>query len=261
MSFALPVDTTLSSNSPNALRAFTLLLLQKQGSYYTRDHMESALNTAEGYQAFKIWTEFYSNYGVDAESNLFTRMRTGIMPIGICNYATYMQLATSAPELYGLWGIAPVPGMEMKDGTVDHSVGTMSSTAAMILNQSDKQEEAWQFLSWWMSEETQIQYGRELEALIGVGARWNTANINAFYSLPWDTDDIDVIKAQMESAKEQLIVPGGYFTGRHIINAWNRVILNDENARDAIEEAVKDINKELATKRKEFGLDKEVQEE
>ena len=64
-----------------------------------------------------------------------------------------------------------------------------------------------------------------------------------------------VIRAQMDAAEEQLIVPGGYFTGRHIINAWNRVVINNENVRDALEKAVKDINKELHNKRVEFGLE------
>ncbi len=255
MSFALPVDTSVSSNSPGALRAFTMLLLQKNGSYYTEDGEFSALDSAQGYSAFKMWTDLYSNYGVDEESNFFTRMRTGTMPIGIGNYTTYMQLLTSAPELYGRWGVAPVPGIPKEDGTINNTVGTMSSTASIILAQSDKQEAAWKFLQWWMSEETQMKYGRELEALLGTGARWNTANVEAFYSLPWSMDDISIIRDQMEAAVEQPIVPGGYFTGRHIINAWNRVILNSENARDSLEEAVKDINQELLTKRIEFGLE------
>ena len=50
-------------------------------------------------------------------------------------------------------------------------------------------------------------------------------------------------------------MPGGYFTSRHLINAWNRVCVNNENARDALEEAVKDINTELINKRREFGLE------
>ena len=106
-----------------------------------------------------------------------------------------------------------------------------------------------------MSEETQIQYGRELEALIGTSARWNTANVSAFTSLPWEDNNIDIITAQMAEAREQYIVPGGYFTGRHIINAWNRTILGNESARDSLEAAVKDINKELDAKMKEFGLE------
>ncbi len=255
MAFSLPVDTSVSSNSPGALRGFTMLLLQMGGDYYVGDGVASALDTPEAYKAFKFWTDMYANYGIDAESNFFTRIRTGTMPIGIGNFTTYMQLLTSAPELYGRWSIAPVPGTVQPDGTVSHAVGTTASTAGVILAQSDKQEAAWTFLKWWMSEETQTRYGRELEAVLGTGARWNTANVSAFFALPWDARHAEIIRAQMEAAREQLIVPGGYFTGRHIINAWNRVVVNNDNARDALEEAVKDINKELRNKRLEFGLE------
>lgn len=255
MSFSMPVDTSVSSNSPGALRSFTMLLLQMGGDYYIGNGEASALDTPEAYKAFKFWTDMYANYGIDAESNFFTRIRTGTMPIGVSNYTTYLQLLTSAPELYGRWSIAPVPGTEQADGTVSHAVGTTSSTAGVILSQSDKQEAAWEFLKWWMSEETQTRYGRELEAILGTGARWNTANVNAFFALPWDQRHAEIIRAQMESAQEQLIVPGGYFTGRHIVNAWNSVVINNENARDMLEKAVKDINRELENKRKEFGIE------
>lgn len=254
MSFALPVDTSVSSSSPAALRGYTMLLMQNGGSYYTKDGKASALDSANAYQAFKAWTEMYSQYEIDEESNFFSRMRSGAMPIGIGGYSNYIQFLTSAPELYGRWGIAPVPGIEQEDGTINQSTGTMALTANMIFSQSDKQDAAWEFLQWWMDEETQVDYGRQLEALIGPSARWNTANINAFYRLPWKNDDKVVIQSQLENAKEQYIVPGGYFTSRHIINAWNRVVVNNENVRDAMEEAVKDINKEITSKVEEFGL-------
>lgn len=255
MKFSLPVDTSVSSNSPGALRGFTMLLLQMGGDYYHNEGQSSALDTPEAFKAFKTWTDMYANYEIDAESNFFTRLRTGTMPIGIGNFTTYMQLMTSAPELYGRWSIAPVPGTAQSDGSVSHAVGTTASTANIILAQSEKQDAAWEFMKWWTSEETQIRYGRELEAILGMGARWNTANVNAFYSLPWDARHAAVIRAQMDASSEQLIVPGGYFTGRHIINAWNRVVINNENVRDSLEEAVKDINKELTNKRREFGIE------
>ena len=122
------------------------------------------------------------------------------------------------------------------------------------MSQSKKQEEGWEFLKWWMDKETQIQYGREIEATMGITARWNTANKEAFYSLPWDDDDIKVVSEQMDQAVEQPIVLGGYFTSRHLVNAWNRVYMNNENPRDSLEEAVKDINKELRTKHEEYGF-------
>ncbi len=255
MSFSMPVDTSVSSNSPGALRGFTMLLLQMGGAYYRDGGAMSALDTPEAYSAFKTWTDLYANYGIDEESNFFTRIRTGTTPIGIGNYTMYLQLLTSAPELYGRWSISPVPGTVQADGRVLHTVGTTASTANMILSQSTKQEAAWEFLKWWTSEDVQARYGRELEAILGTGARWNTANVNAFFALPWDLNDEKVIRAMLDAAEEQLIVPGGYFTGRHIINAWNRVVINNENARDALEKAVKDINKELRNKRQEFGLE------
>lgn len=181
-------------------------------------------------------------------------MRMGETPIGIAGYTEYVQLLTSAPELYGRWGIAQVPGIMQEDGDINRATGSISKTANIILEQSDKQEAAWEFLKWWMSEETQVNYGRQLEAIIGESARWNTANVEAFYRLPWKTEDKEVIRETLANAQEQYIVPGGYFTSRHLINAWNSAVVNNENARDMLERAVKDINKELANKLEEFGL-------
>jgi ABC-type glycerol-3-phosphate transport system substrate-binding protein len=122
-------------------------------------------------------------------------------------------------------------GTLQEDGTIDRSMGGISSTSCMIMSQAEKEghaEAAWEFLSWWMDYETQIKYGRELEATIGTSARWATANIEAFDSLPWDPDHLKIIKNQMAEANEQPIVLGGYFTTRHLVNAWNRVYMQNE---------------------------------
>lgn len=254
MSFNLPLETAVSTSSPDALRGFKMVLLQNGASFYTENGKASALDTAEAYQAFKMWTDWYGQYEIDEESNLFTRMRTGATPLGVGGYSEYIQFLTSAPELYGRWGIALVPGIIKEDGVLKREIGSISKTANVILAQSDKQEAAWEFLKWWMSEETQVSYGRQLEAVIGESARWNTANIEAFYDLPWKTEDKKVIQEALESGKEQYIVPGGYFTSRHLINAWNSVVINAEKPREVLREAVKDINKELNNKIEEFGL-------
>lgn len=270
MSFSFPVDSTASSNSPSSLKAMTMYLIQNGGSYYadTTDPAEKAatdmeaavsglytnLDTDAGIKSFQQWCEMYTNYGLDAESSFFTRFRTGTLPIGICSYASYMQILTQAPELYGRWGIAPMIGSYDKEGNLENRVSGISLTAGQIMSQSDRQESAWKFLKWWMSEETQVAYGQDIEATMGVTARWNTANLKAFQQLPWDEDDIKIISNSIETAIEQPIVLGGYFTTRHLVNAWNRVYMNNENPRDAIEEAIKDINKELRNKHEEYGF-------
>lgn len=260
MSFSFPVDTTASSNSPSSLKGMTMFLIQQGGSYYTDDGMYSALDTPEAYNAFKQWCDLYVSYGLDAESSFFTRFRTGTLPIGVGSYASYMQVLTQAPELYGRWGIAPMLGTgtgeydENGEEIIDNRVGGASLTACQIMSQTEKEQESWEFLKWWMSEETQISFGREIEATMGIEARWNTANVNAFEALPWDQEDIEIIENQMAGAEEQPIVLGGYFTTRHLVNAWNRVYLSNENPRDALEEAVKDINAEIRTKHEEYGF-------
>lgn len=232
---------------------FAPFLFQHGGQFYNAEGTKSGLETAEAYQAFKEWTDLFTNYGIPKEANFFTRMRNGDTPIGVATYSHYMQLSTSAPELYGRWAIAPVPGIISKDGAIDRSVGSIASTSAVIMQQSTKKQEAWEFIKWWTSDEVQARYGKELEALLGVEARWNTANKKAFEDLPWDRDDLEIIKYQLDHSKEQPIVLGGYFTTRHLTNAWNRVVINNETVRDSIEQAVEDINKELTAKQEEYG--------
>ena len=153
-----------------------------------------------------------------------------------------------------MWGIAPLPGMEKADGTVDRSNASFTSMSDCIMQKSEKQEAAWEFLKWWASTETQTVFSREVEALLGAEARWNTANIEAFHALPWKAEDLEIIDGMLQQAKEIPVVLGGYYTTRHLTNAWNKVVINGVLLRDALEEAVEAINKELKMKQEEYGV-------
>jgi ABC-type glycerol-3-phosphate transport system substrate-binding protein len=231
---------------------FATFLYQNKGEFYTKDGRSSGLNSPEAYKAFKEWTELYTNYKFPVYADLFNRFRTGEMPIGVSGYWTYVLLSTAAPELAGRWGIAAAPGHIQPDGTNDRTAGGQVQSV-VIFKQSKKQQQAWEFLKWWSSKEVQAQFGRELEALLGVEARWNTANMEAFSQLPWPEEDQKALNEGWKYFKEQPFVPGGYFTARHIANAWNRVVLSGDNVRESLEQAVKDIDKELEAKQKEFG--------
>jgi ABC-type glycerol-3-phosphate transport system substrate-binding protein len=163
--------------------------------------------------------------------------------------------SVAAPELIGKWGIAPIPGHKKEGGTIDRSTGGIVQQAAIILKQTNYPREAWSFLKWWTSADIQTQFGKELEALIGVEARWNTANKEAFTGLSWRKEDLDIIKYSWDWVKEMQVVLGGYFTGRHVFNAWNRVVFGDMGVRDSLEQAVEDINKELRMKQEEYGFE------
>lgn len=235
-------------------RDFTQFLFQNGGSYYTPDGMASALDSAEAYIAFKEYTELFTNYGVPETANFYQYMRSGIMPLGVGDFNMYMQLSVAAPEIAGKWGIAPLPGVMKEDGTIDRTAGAITDKGDIIMKQSGKPKESWEFLKWWSSSEVQTQFAREVEALMGAEARWNTANKEAFLSLAWSDNDIKVLEEQWAWARETPTVLGGYFTSRHLTNAWTSVVISGEDVREALEQAVKDINRELRMKQEEYGV-------
>jgi ABC-type glycerol-3-phosphate transport system substrate-binding protein len=231
---------------------FLPFLYQNGGDFYRQNGL-TALDTPEALAGFREWTELYTNYKITRQADFFNRMRTGEMPIGVSFYWTYILLSVAAPELTGRWEMLPLPGKRRPDGEVDRTSGGFGQ-AVVILELSRKKEAAWEFLKWWTSAPVQTRYGTELEALIGVDARWNTATVEALNQLPWPKKDIAAIQEQWRWFKEQPVTLGGYFTGRHIVNAWNRTVLQGMNPRESLEEAVKQINRELVRKREEFGL-------
>ncbi|WP_041644521.1 extracellular solute-binding protein [Mahella australiensis] len=236
------------------LDAFNAFLLQNGGKYYTDDYKRSALDTPEGIRAFEDWTNLYLLYGLPMYFDFYNRFRTGEMPIGIASYTMYNQLSVAAPEIKGLWDISTLPGTRMPDGTIDKTISG-GGTACVLLKNSDKKEKGWEFIKWWMSADVQTRYGRELEAILGPAARYNTANIKAVERLPWSSSDYQKLMKQWNYLKEIPIIPGSYYTSRHLDNAFREVVVNGELPREALTKYVKEINKEIRKKREEFGLD------
>lgn len=255
MEFGLPLVLTPAypgeNVAPNSI--YTLLLLQSGGSLYRDGGKASDIDSRLGTEAFKRWTEFYTDYKLEKEYDFANRFRTGQMPIGIADYTMYNQLSVFAPEIRGMWGFVPVPGTEQSDGTINRDVPSGGNGAVMMEATEDK-EAAWEFMKWWTSEETQVQYGREMEGLMGAAARYPTANINALDQIPWPVTDYQNLKAQFEWVKGIPEVPGGYFTGRHLLNAFYKVVNSKVEPREAIMDYTQYIQDEIRTKRKEFGL-------
>ncbi len=233
------------------IRLFSPFLYQENGRYYSEDGKTSALDSDTAYRAFLEWTRLYNVYGCEIQADLYSRFRIGDMPIAVGSYWKYIQIMVAAPELFGRWGIAPVPGKPGENGTINHTAGG-NGTSSIIIKGSEKQEESWEFLKWWLSDDIQYRFGKEVESIIGPFARWNSANWKAFERLPMRKSDLAVFKEQLDSFREPRVVLGGYFTGRHLKNAWNDVVLGDENPRDALEKAVKEINKEMVIKQNEY---------
>ncbi len=232
---------------------FDMFLYQHGGTYYNEEYTESALDSPEAYAAMKEYCDLFTTWGMPTAADLYNRMRTGEMPVGIGDYTVYLKLLTAAQELSGKWAIAPVPGLKKEDGTIDRSIGACVSESCMIMQQSDKKKEAWEFLKWWTDAEIQSRYARTIEGIYGRSARWPTATVEAFDSLSWRKGDLKVIKESLSHIKAQPIVLGSYYTTRHVTNAWNRVVVSkSQSVRDSLEDTVKAIDKELKRRREQY---------
>lgn len=257
LEFFLPIDDPMMQQAqqqnmvPNA--TFAMLLYQNGGQFYQEDNKASALDSDISMEAFRDWTNFYTNYRFPLMADFPNRFRVGEMPIGIADYTTYNMLTVLAPEIRGMWDFTMVPGTEMEDGTINHSVAS-HTTAVMMLENADDKDSAWEFMKWWTDKDTQIAFGREMEGLMGEAARYPTANIEALQELPWPVDDYNNLESQWQWVRGIPQVPGGYFTGRHLDNAFRRVVNANENPREALSDYILYINDEIEIKRREFNL-------
>lgn len=257
MSFAVPsVERKINNVSNPDLANYYAQLVQRGGSLYREDGIETTIGSTEGIEAFEFYTKLFTNYKLTKQYDFANRFRSGEMPIGVADYSTFNTLSVFAPEIKGLWNFGLVPGVKQEDGTINRSVQSWG-TASMMLRgavERDKTDIAWSFMKWWASSDTQATYARELEAVMGASARYATANKNTFATLSWSSKESEVLDEQHKWAFGIPQVAGGYYTERHITNAIRKVMNNNEDPRETILDYVVTINKELSNKREEFGL-------
>lgn len=257
LKIGIPEVNSANAGISSGIGTFDKFLVQNGGTYYNDNLSKTRFNDEVAYSAFERWTELYTKYGLDRSFDFYSRFRTGEMPLSIQPYTAYNQIKTAAPELNGLWTIATIPGTKQDDGSVNISETSVVTGCILLKSARTKgiEEAASTFMSWWVSAETQAEYARELEATLGVAARYSPANINAFDTLGWTTDEAAVIKKQWESVTVMNEVPGNYLLKRSITSAFRSVMSGKNAARRALTIYNKDINDEIARKRKEFGLD------
>lgn len=253
--FILPSNIT--SQIFDAGNTFVLLMLQTGQDFYSEDLTQTTFNTEAAVDAFTKWTKFYTVYDFDQTYDAFTRFRTGEMPIVIQNYTFYNQLSVAAPEVKGLWDFCPIPGTLKTDESgnqyIDRTSNSGSAGAVIFEKVSDKQT-AWEFVKWFTETETQVNYGRTIEALMGPMGRFDTANLEALEKLPWSTSEYQKIATQMSQLKEVPIIPASYAVTRNINNAFRAVVNDADNPRYSLSAYNRDINAEIVRKLKELGF-------
>ena len=152
----------------------------------------------------------------------------GDMPMGIENFTTATLLQVAAPEIDGLWEMAPLPGIADEDGQVCNTA-IASGMCSIMLKSADNKEAAWQVIKWLSEAEAQTAIGIELETVLGPSGRFTPANHEAFKNLPWSQSQSAAIQEQWDNVTFLPQVPGGYYVDRNLTNAFRRTVYYSRN--------------------------------
>ncbi len=234
---------------------FNSLVYQNGGDIYDDLARKTLISNEAGVKAFKMYTSLYNDYGLPMVYDFVSRFRSGEMPLGVAGYSTYNTLMVSAPEIRGLWDFTLFPGTLKADGTIDRTVHS-NGTCCMMIKTDDEtvKKNAWEFMKWWVGTESQVEFGREMESVLGASARYQTANKEALRQLAWSTSQLTVLEEQRSSTRGFPEIAGGYSTTRHITNAIRKVINEKIDPRESLLTYSRTINEEIRIKRKEFNL-------
>ena len=249
MNFYLPVSSYTGTKGLDSILPF---FFQTGTKLYSDDGRKAVFNTAEGIKAFETLTDLYSLYSLQNNiPSFYNNFRAGTVPAGVANFQNYMQILYAAPEIADSWSVALSPGTMNEDGTISRQQMSVDR-ASMIMESSDKKEEAWQFLQWWLSDDTQTEFSNMLLVKFGSDFVWNSANKTAFSRLALPKDDRTVIMEQWEISENYRNIPVTYMLERELSNAWYSVVEEGVPARIALNEAAVAVNSELKIKLREF---------
>lgn len=255
MSVWLPNTPATSVAQTNAgvgsINLFPTLLMQNGISLYSEDGQKTNLLSADAMEVFGHWTDYYTKMKFPVTLDFYNRFRIGTTPLGISAYSMYTTIKVAASEIDGLWGIAPVPGTQAADGTVNHTTSG-GGTGCAILKNSENPDAAWEFLKWWTSAETQLKFSNNVESILGAAGRVALSNVEAIKSLNWDDGIEDNLLEAWGEVKEIEEYPGSYYVSRSIYQSFWNVVNANENTKDMMMKFGKEANDEISRKWKQY---------
>ena len=255
MMFPTLLNNRLQVGISTAYAGATMFLYQyDDANLYKDEGYAINMDNNTSLTAFKNLCEMFQKYDCPVAYDI-TRFRTGEIPIMMSNDAItiYNQLMTFY-ELRGLWQMEPLIGTLRDDGTINRT--SICTTQAMIMPRSAKEPEiVWQYMRWYVGEESQKRQARETIAVSAPTTKYSTANVKALLAQKWTDQERASIKEQVENLRAIPEYPGAYIVGNYIQFAFNEAYNNGTDPSEAMLDQIIDINKEISRKRKEFGLD------
>lgn len=226
-------SATTVNTGIGGLNLFATILQQQGGSIYNEELNASTLKSSKTLSAFRFWTKMYTDYKIPTAQSFYNRFKVGTCPLGIESYSMYTMFSQAASEIEGCWGIATVPGTKNQNGAINKTVSG-AGTGCVILNKSDRKDAAWEFLKWWTSADTQLSFNNNVESILGAVSRTSTATLEAFETMSWNEDDLEILKEQRSYIAEVPEIPGSYYLSRAVDQAFWQVIDGVYNPKDAL---------------------------
>jgi len=238
LSVGLPngIHSSITSGMTGSLPSILPALLLQNGMNYYKNEKSTVFSSREGIEVFYEFTKFYTDYDCEIYFDALNRFRTGEMPLMIAPFSTNNSLYLMAPEIKGLWKMLPILGTEKEQSgekAVDISEED-TGTATILFADDGNREAAWKFLSWWSSDQVQSDYSMKLETILGASARYSTANLNAFETLSWSKEELEVLRTQRNSVCGIPEHPASYIIHRNLANAFLEVVQDGKNAKETI---------------------------
>lgn len=260
MTSYIPYTQITSANTTDqgvgGLNLYATILMQNGGEFYNEQRDRSELDSVIALQSFKTWTDMYTQYKLPTTIDFYNRFRVGTCPLGIATYTEYMKFQQAAPEIQNRWAIALVPGTEQEDGSINRTVSG-AGTACSIIKKSKNKEEAWEFLKWWTSAETQIRYNANVESILGPISRITTSNEEAFCEMGWENEDLEILLQERAQIQEIPEIPGSYYLTRAVDQVFWSVVNGETSVKDSLDKWSLEVNREIERKISEYSEEEE----
>jgi len=246
--------TPVSSSPYKSFHATAPFIYQMGGRLYAGDGMSVAFTDPNTLAGLTLLTDLFRLFSLPLETpNFYNDFRYGLIPLGVADFWTYIWLKQAAPELEGKWGILPSPGVFCETAGEVKRYQIAADASIIITEQSERPNDAWEYIKWWLSTETQIRFGYSLQVNYGPEYMWNSANLAAFDQMPIDENDKKVIREQWRWIRELPPHPAAYIVERTISDLWNEVVLDGAPLRLSADKFAVEANREIILKLTEFG--------
>ncbi|MDY0276498.1 MAG: extracellular solute-binding protein [Acholeplasma sp.] len=223
------------------------------GSLYYEDGLKTSIDTKESIKGLTFLNQLMTNYSLPEQvQSFYNSFRYATLPIGISDFTNYQLIKNAAPEIAGQWEIAPFPSVTVNGETNRYYIA--NGTAAMIMGKTEKANESWEFLKWWLGEDTQTQFAFNIQSTYGPTYTWLSGNISAFKNSPLPEKDKKIIIEQVKWLIDAPRTPGQYMLERSLSDIWNTVVFEGSSTGVAVDKYKIQVDREIRKKMIEFGF-------